>query len=492
MVRTGEVDRTQASGAVRGGAPPTASVPGASAPRRFGILAVLLVGQFMANVDTAIVNVAAPSIRSGFDVPEGQVSLVVSGYIVAFAVLLVTGARLGATHGHRRMFVAGLLGFTAASLACGLAPGIVPLVLARLVQGAAAALMVPQVLSGIQLHFTGAHRVRALGFYAMALSGGAVAGQVLGGLLVAANLLGTTWRPIFLINVPLGAILLVAAVRVLPPDSARVRRGLDPAGVVALSVAVLALVVPLVLGREEGWPAWTLVCLVASVPALACFVAVERRVAARGGRPLVASAVVHDPMVRRGLVAHGLTTATYFALLFVLASYLQQGLGASPSYAGLAMVSWVAAFGLAGHLLSRVPARHLPVAPMTGCLLLATSYASVLTYLLLGGRTGPLLFVLLGVGGLGLGVSANSLVGAMTSALPARYATDLSGVINTNAQLSGALGVAVASTAFFGLWPATDPDPAHAFAAVLAGFVLLVLVAATVVRPRSAKERIAP
>ncbi|GAA5028932.1 hypothetical protein GCM10023317_78040 [Actinopolymorpha pittospori] len=111
--------------------------------------------------------------------------------------------------------------------------------------------MVPQVLSGIQLHFTGAHRVRALGFYAMALSGGAVFGQVLGGLLVAANLLGTTWRPIFLINVPLGAILLVAAMRVLPPDSARVRRGLDPAGVVVLSVAVLALVVPLVLGREE-------------------------------------------------------------------------------------------------------------------------------------------------------------------------------------------------------------------------------------------------
>jgi MFS family permease len=463
-------------------------------------------------VDTAIVNVAAPSIRSGFGASDGQVTLVVSSYIVVFAVLLVTGARLGSTHGHRRMFLWGLAVFTAASLACGLASGVIALIVARFVQGAGAALMVPQVLSGIQLHFTGPGRTKALGWYAIALSGGAVAGQVLGGLLISANLFGTTWRPIFLINVVLGAAIFSGARRFLPADDVRERQRMDVAGVVALSAAVLLVIMPLVLGRDQAWPLWTVGCLVASVPVFGWFIVVERRVAARGGRPLVAAAVLRNVVVRNGLLAHGLTSMTYcavryqsdhshgypacvatvtccsgsayfwsdwyLALLFVLALYLQRGLGAGPAYSGLAMVCWVAAFGLAGPLLPRVPPRYRALAPVAGCLILALGYTTVWVYLLAGGRTGPLLFLLLGIGGLGLGISANSLINAMTSALPDRFAADLSGVITTNAQLCGALAVAVAGTGYLGL----RTGPSGAFTVVLIAFTVVALLGAVAAR----------
>ncbi|WP_157357674.1 MFS transporter [Amycolatopsis nigrescens] len=432
------------------------------------LLVVLLAAQFVANIDTAIVNIAAPSIHSGLDADGGQVTLVVSGYIVAYAVLLVTGARLGSTLGHRRVFLAGLLGFTVTSLVCGLAPDVLTLIVARFAQGVGAALMVPQVLSGIQLHFAGRQRVRALGYYALALAGGAVAGQVLGGLLISADLFGTGWRPIFLINVPLGAVLLPAALRFLPRDEPGRSREMDLRGVAALVAAVLLVVLPLVLGREQGWPWWAWLCLGAAGPVFAVFVRTERRVAGRGGRPLVAPELIRLPAVRFGLLAHGLSTMTYFALLFVLALYLQQELGKSPAYSGLAMVVWVAAFGVGGPLLPRVPVAYSRFVPLAGCLVLAAGYASVWVYLLAGGETGPLLFGLLGVGGLGLGLSSGSLISTITSAVPGHYAADLSGVLSTNAQLSGALGVAVAGAVYLG---------SGSFALVLAGFTMLALAA---------------
>ncbi|MFJ4923365.1 MFS transporter [Streptomyces sp. NPDC088725] len=377
-----------------------------AAIHRWRLLAVLLAAQFMANIDTAIVNIAGPAVQSSLGASGGQVGLVISGYVVAYAVLLV----------------------------------------ARILQGAGAALMVPQVLSGIQLHFTGQQRIKALGYYAVALSGGAVAGQALGGLLIAADLFGTSWRPIFLINVPAGMLLVWAALRSMPGDEnekkADRQQEVDLCGMLFLSMAVLLLIVPLLLGTDEGWPAWTWGCLAASVPMALVFRRSQRRRSALGGRPLIAEEVVREPAVRWSLVAHGITTMTYFALLFVLAVYLQEGLGRGPAYAGVAMVSWVAAFGLAGPLLARVPERYRAAMPALGCVALAVGYTAVWVYLATGHRTGPALFVLLGIGGLGLGVSSNSLIGQMTFALPDRYAADLSGVISTNAQLCGALGVA--------------------------------------------------
>ncbi|MCS0636915.1 MFS transporter [Streptomyces sp. LP05-1] len=414
-----------------------------SAIHRWRLLAVLLAAQFIANVDTAIANIATPAFRSDLHASGGQAGLVVSSYVVAYAVLLVTGARLGASHGYRRIFMAGTALFTAASLACALAPEPVFLIVARSAQGAGAALMVPQVLSGIQRYFTGQERVRALGYYAIALSTGAVAGQTLGGLLIAADLFGTSWRPIFLINVPVGLVLMWAALRTMPRDEASEEdEDIDVRGMVLLASTVLLIIVPLLLGTDLGWPVWAWLSLAASVPVAAFFRRSQRLRAARGGRPLVAEQVVRHPAIRWSLVAHGITTMTYFALLFVLAIYLQEGMGRGPAYAGLAMVTWVGAFGLAGPLLARIPENRRAYMPALGCVILAAGYASVWIYLVAGERTGLTLFLLLGIGGLGLGISSNALIGQMTSVLPDRYAADLSGVISTNAQLCGALGVA--------------------------------------------------
>jgi hypothetical protein len=448
-----------------------------SKTQRSALLAVLLTGQFMANVDTAVANIAAPSIGLDLGASEGQVALVVSGYVVAFAVLLITGARLGSSLGYKRVFLLGLSVFTAASLVCGVAPEIYSLTVARFVQGAGAALMVPQVLSGIQLHFAGRDRLLALGYFSIALSGGAVAGQILGGLLIAADLFGTSWRPIFLINVPIGFVLLLVGRRSLPADSmSGERQPLDLRGVVTLSAAVLLVIVPLLLGSERGWPAWSWICIALSLPMIAVFEYGERRAVARGGRPLIARPVLRNASVRAGLLAHALTTGTYFALLFVLALYLQQGLGKGPAYAGFAMVVWVAAFGVAGPVLPRLR-RSYKGMPVFGCLLLATGYLAVLGYLLLGGLSGPLLFALLGIGGLGLGISANTLIGAVTSSMPTQYASDLSGVVATNAQLSGALGVAVAGSTYAWLVSGTT-SPRGALSVVLGGFVVLALLGA--------------
>ncbi|ANY10398.1 actinorhodin transporter [Pseudonocardia sp. HH130630-07] len=444
------------------------------------MLAVLLAAQFVANIDTAIANIAAPALQSELGASGGQAGLVVSGYVVAYAVLIITGARLGASHGHRRIFVLGTGLFTAASLACALAPDPVFLIVSRILQGAGAALMVPQVLSDIQQHFTGRERVRALGYYALALSTGAIAGQALGGVLVAADLFGTSWRPIFLVNVPVGLVLVWAATRTMPRDGPTGDAAdVDLRGMALLAVTVLLVVVPLLLGPETGWSAWTWASLVAGIPAAAAFRRSQRRRTTRGERPLIAIDVVRSPVIRWSLVAHGATTMTYVALLFVLALYLQEGLARGPAYAGSAMVAWVGAFGIAGPLLTRIPARTLPSMSALGCVVLAVGYASVLLYLIAGNRTGPALFLLLGIGGLGLGISSNALIGQMTSVLPGRHAADLSGVISTNAQLCGALGVAVFGGGYLFLnGPGSAESAARALQAVLAAFVVTSLLSA--------------
>jgi MFS family permease len=346
--------------------------------RRTGwLLAVLLAGMVMANVDIAVVNVAAPAIHAGLGASGGELQLVVSGYTLSYAVLLVTGARLGAVRGQRRLFLAGLGLFTLASLGCGLAPGPALLIMARVVQGVGAALIVPQVLSGIQRHFAGPARARAIGLYATSVSVGRAAGQLLGGALVTANLLGSGWRPVFLVNVPIGALLLAAGLRFLPADARGGDRRLDLAGVALLSSALALAVVPLVLGRDSGWPVWTWPCLALSPPALAAFAAWERRLAAGGGSPLLDLHLLARRTVAWGLAAQAGAPLTYFALLFVLALYLQQGLGRTPLVSGVTVVSWIAAFGLAGVLLRLVPSRAVPLLAAPGYLVLALAYLAV-------------------------------------------------------------------------------------------------------------------
>ena len=248
------------------------------------------------------------------------------GYTIAYAMLLITGARLGDRYGRRRAY--------------------------RRVSAGAAAL-VPQVFSLIQLRFTGPARARALSAYAAVLSAGAVAGLVLGGAVVSADLFGLGWRPVFGINVPIGIALALAVPRLIPPDehseaTTRARR-LDLAGLLVAGPAVLLVVLPLVLGHEAGWPAASFGCIAAGVLLAAGFVLVERRVAARGGDPLLNLDVLRAPGLPPGLAALAVTQLAYGGLLFAFTLYLQAGLGDSALRAGLTYVPMAATFGLVGY-----------------------------------------------------------------------------------------------------------------------------------------------
>jgi MFS family permease len=435
------------------------------------LLGVLLIAPFMAQVDVTIANVATPAIHDGLHASGGQVQLVIGGYLISFAMLLITGARIGQAYGYRRAFLAGVAVFTLASLACGLAPDPAVLIAARVLQGAGGAVMFPQTFTGIQLLFTGQARAAAIASYAMALSGGAVTGQVLGGLLVSANVAGLGWRAVFLVNVPVGAAALLAARRYLPADNQNRPQGarLDIPGVLTLSGAVLLIVLPLTLGRQLGWPAWTWLCLAASVPALAAFVMVENRAPA----PLVTLRVLTIPVVRWGLMAQAVSTGTYYALLFIVAQYVQAGLGLSPVESGLLLVPWVAAFGLAGRVIRLVPPALSRWLPVTGALLLAAAFTGIAA-----GAQGPaLLAPLFCLGGLGLGTQFATVAGTMTAAVPARYAPDVSGVFSTVIQIGGAIAVAGVGALYLSV--SARSHPAHAFA--ISALCLLALTVPAII-----------
>ena len=427
-------------------------------------LAALLGAMFLGNVDVAVANIAGPSIRAGLHASGAELELVVSGYTLAYAALLVTSARLGEAHGYRRVFLTGLAGFTLASLACGLAPSALVLVIARVVAGATAALMAAQVLTGIQLGFSGRARARALGLYALVLSAGAVAGQSAGGLLISADVLGSTWRPVFLVNVPMGVVLCWLAWRCLPASRPQPGR-LDPAGVAVLSTALLLLVVPLVLGQEAGWPPWTWACLAATVPAFTTLWVLERSVSARGGRPLIDPALVARPAIGWGLASQSLATATYFAILFTLALYLQNGLGKSAAFSGLALVSWVAAFGIPGPVLGRLPVRLRAHAAPVGAVILTAGFAGLAASLYAGDTSGALLMTLLGVAGLGLGTTFTAMLSHLTGMVTNQQAADISGLFNTTTRVGGVIGTAAFGTVYLALAP-TPGQAVHGFAAL--------------------------
>jgi MFS family permease len=431
------------------------------APARSGhsraLLAVLLVAPFLASVDATIANVATPAIRTSLGASGAETELVVGGYLVTYAMLLITGARLGQTHGYKRLFLIGVALFATTSVACGLAPNAGALIAARVVQGGGAAMMFPQTMTGIQLHFDGRARTRAIGLYAIALSAGAVIGQIAGGGLISADIAGTGWRAIFLVNVPVCVAVIAAAIRWLPADAGRGTARLDLAGTAVLSVSVLLVMLPLTLGHDLGWPVWTWLCLAAAVPAFWLFLRGQRAAAAAGRAVLVNIAVVSRPRVLLGLVSLAVPTATYFALLFTLAQYFQQGLGRSPLASGLILVPWVAAFGLAGQITGRLPGRLAPIVPVAGCVLLSAAYLAIGLALLTGHDGNLLLGTLLACGGLGLGTQFATLMGHIMGSVPARFAPDISGVTSTTTQVGGALGVA----GFGSLYLALAAKPRH-------------------------------
>jgi len=430
----------------------TGLLPGRDRPVRPGlVLAVVLVGQFMAVLDASIVNVAAPSIHASLRASGAGLQLVVAGYTITYAVLLVTGARLGDILGHRRVFLAGLVLFMLASLGCGLAGTAGLLIALRFGQGAGAALMIPQVLSLIQRTHAGPARARAMSRYSAVLAGGAVVGQIVGGLLISANLFGSSWRPVFLVNVPIGVLLLVAGARALPRGKGEPGRTLDLPGLALLTPAVLAFVLPLVLGQPEHWPAWGWALMAASVPLAAAFAAAERRVAGGGGTPLIPGRVLRVPGVPVAIAALLVVMTIFSGFFFTLALHLQDGLGYSPLKAGLTFAPAAAGFALVSLNWRRLPARSHSALIVGGFALFAAGMAGLAWVLRAGGTGGAGTCLLAAVSGAGMAAAFSPLMTRVLLRVPVELAADATGVVVTVNQLGLLVGVATFGTLYLNL-----------------------------------------
>ncbi|MFC9660300.1 MFS transporter [Nocardia sp. NPDC127606] len=446
--------------------------------RSIAVLVVILTGQFMTVLDGSIVNVAIPSIRSNLDTGGAALQLIVAGYVIAYAVLLIGGARLGDRFTQRRTFIAGLAGFTLASLACGLAWNEVSLIVFRFGQGVGAAAMAPQVMTLIQRTFAGAARAGALSVYAAIVSGGLLAGQILGGVIVDTDLGGTGWRGVFLVNVPIGIALLVLAPRVLPVTLARTDRTVDGLGLVTLTATVLLLVVPLVLGRELGFPRWSWLCLGAGLLGAAVFVLVERAVAGRGRDPLFAPQALGAP----GLLATAATLlmvmGTFGGWLFVSAIHLQSDLGYSALRAGVQFLPMGAAFAVTGLSWHRVSATlHARMIPF-GLVLSAAALGWLAWLLGDGAGVGIAASIAFGVFGLGNGLAFSPLMTWALAAVPVTLAADASGILVTSVQLGTVVGIAGIGSVFFELVGTTASSAADAVAVVHLICAATTLVAA--------------
>jgi EmrB/QacA subfamily drug resistance transporter len=456
--------------------PSTISASAGLSTRQKLLLALILTGQFMAVLDASIVNVAIPTIRRDLGASGAELQLIVASYVIAYAVLLITGARLGQRFGFRRTFLWGLAIFTVASLACGLAPSSQILIVVRAIQGGGAALMVPQVFSLIQRSFSGPGRAQALSLWAATLALGGLVGQVLGGLLVTADILGTGWRPVFLVNVPIGIVLLIASFRLLPIDHPDRARPLDLAGLLSLAAAVLLLVVPLVLGHEEGWPAWTFASLVASVVAIGAFGLIERMVERRGGAPLIAERVLRAPGLPAALVAIVLALASYGGFLFVFTQHLQIGLGDSALVAGLTFVPMAIGFALSSLNWRRLPRSwHERVIP-TGCVIAAFGYAGVGLSVGGGGTGGLVLPLALFVAGFGQGMAASPILTVALSNVAPQDAADASGVLTTVIQLGLVLGVATFGSIYLTQAAVAAPNASASAIALTIGLIVIAVV----------------
>ena len=429
---------------------PTAAVaqtsPGLSGRMKV-LLALILTGQFMAILDASIVNVAIPTIRHDLGASGSDLQLIVAGYVIAYAVLLITGARLGMRFGFRTAFLSGLTLFTAASFACGVAPTSQALIVVRAIQGAGAALMVPQVFSLIQRNFTGPARAQALSMWAATLALGGLVGQVLGGVLVSADLLGMGWRPVFLVNVPIGLVLLIASFRFLPIDRPERSRPLDFGGLISLAAAVLLLVVPLVLGHEQGWPVWTFGSLALSVVAIIVFAAIERSVERRGGAPLISERVLRAPGMPAALIAIVLALAAYGGFLFTFTQHLQGGLRDTALQAGLTFVPLAAGFALSSLNWRRLPARWHQLVIPAGCVIAAIGYL-LIGITVANGGTGGLVPLALFTGGFGQGMAASPILTVALSKVAPEDAPEASGVLTTIIQLGLVIGVATFGSVF--------------------------------------------
>ena len=431
-----------------------AAAPGeGSDPRRWLTLIILLLAAFMNLLDVSIVNIAIPSIQRNLHASYADVQWALAGYTLAYALVLVTGGRLGDSFGRKRLFLIGVTGFTIMSALCGAAqsPGI--LIASRVAQGAFGAIMIPQVLSVIQVIFPPAERIKALAGFGVTAGLGTVSGPLLGGLLTQHNLFGLGWRPIFLINVPVGILAIVASALLVRESRAPRPPRLDPVGVALISAALLALLYPLVQGRQLGWPAWTFVSMAASVPLLALFAGYERIKARRDGSPLVQLSLFAERAFSVGMAI----AVTFFlgiaSFALILTLFLQIGLGFTPLHAGLTFLPFSGGVLVSSGLAARLAPRFGRGVTMAGALVMSAGMAGLIAIVHHYGAAVTTWEMVPGlvVAGLGMGSVIAPLADILLAGVPRQHAGSASGLLNTGFQVGASIGIAVIGVIFFGM-----------------------------------------
>ncbi|MGW2489846.1 MFS transporter [Streptomyces sp. NPDC001606] len=458
----------------------TRSADGTS-PRRpsiAAVLTVLLAGTFVTQFDFFVVNVAAPSLESDLGAGATALELIVGGYAFALASGMVTGGRLGDLYGHRRLFTIGMAGFGLASLLCGIAVSPGQLIAARLLQGLTAALMAPQVLATITATFAPAERPRAIAAYGVTAGIGSIAGQLLGGLLLNADIAGLGWRVIFLVNVPVCTLVALCAPRVLPPAHSGRGAGIDPVGAAGLSASLALLLVPLALGHSSGWPVWTWLSMAGGVLLGALTLWWERTLGARGGSPVLDLTLFHGSSFRAGIIASAAFYIYFGSFIFTLTLLLQGGLSLSPVEAGLTFTPMGVSYMVSSLVGKRLTARFGMNALIGGSAVTALGLLALLLRVRAAGADTEVAWICgcLCLVGLGNGVVLPSLIGAALLRVPPQKAGMASGALTTAQQFSSSAGVAAVGAVFFAVAGDGRPGSAYPHAMVAATSVCLAMV----------------
>ncbi|GGB45298.1 MFS transporter [Tistrella bauzanensis] len=412
-------------------------------------LTILLLGGFITVFDLFVVNVAIPSMQTDLGADFADIGFVIAGYELAFGVLLIAGGRLGDRHGRRRLFALGMAGFAITSFLCGIAPDATSLIVARLLQGATAAILFPQIYALLRVLFDDAGRRRAFGLLGMTLGLAAIAGQVLGGLIVESDLLGLGWRIIFLINLPIGVIALLSA-RIIPESRSADAMSVDWPGIGLATTGLLLLLLPLLEGPTIGWPLWTWASMVASVVLLAAFLAWEHLVAKRGGDPAIDLTLFRNIAFSAGSLVVLLIYSTSTSLFLCFALLVQSGLGLTPFAAGTLFAPASVGFIIASLVAPKLVARFGNMAIAGGALVYAAGIGwLIVTAAGLGDdvETVALLPPLV-LFGFGQGLSMTPLLNLVIGYVEENHAGMAAGFMSTMQQIGGAFGISVVGIVF--------------------------------------------
>jgi EmrB/QacA subfamily drug resistance transporter len=454
-----------------------ALVPSGAPPAyrwRWIVLAIVLVAEIMDLLDSTVITIAAPTVRAELGGGTATMQWWAAGYTLAFGVLMIVGGRLGDIYGRRRVFIAGITGFTLASTACALAPSPDALIAFRVLQGGFGALLIPQGLGVIKTVFPPKEIGGAFAAFGPVMGLAAIAGPILAGWLVTADLLGTGWRMIFLVNLPLGIVGLLGALRFMPESRSSTRIRLDPLGVALISGASLCLIYPLVQGRELGWPLWTFGLMAAGLVLVGVFAVTERR---SHGTPMIAPSLLRNRAYTSGLLVGLAFFAGFAGLVMVTSLFFQLGLRYSPEHAGLTLVPLSLGTAVtAGASYALMPRFGRTVLQAGVLVVVAGLVALAWTVTHWGvGVTSLQMAPANAVIGLGLGLIFGPLFNVILAGVSDDEVGSASGTLNAIQQLGNSIGVAVLATIFFSLLDHGHASPAAMTTTVLIAAGLLVL-----------------